>query len=229
MELWEKTLPFYVPTSSSLKENVPIRLKTSVNLLPLFKRPSTHHAECTAPPYWTLSVQNWQQVSYALSATYSLRVTLLDSRRCWAFSVEELLSWDSFCLATKAGGANVLDIYKGPLNRRPEEKPLIIHPPAHAGSASAARAASCAVPSMCRVETNILEKLQLTKGEKLMNSTLVFWFTVSRAGKDIKTLEPHPYCTSELTSGKNPSVVRSPLPGFSQLIRSITISLQANH
>lgn len=90
----------------------------------------------------------------------------------------------------KAGGTNVLDIYKGPANCRPEEKPLIIHSLAHAGSVSAARGASCALPSMCRMETNILEKLQLTKGEKLMNFTLLFCFTVSGAGKDIKNHIP---------------------------------------
>ena len=74
----------------------------------------------------------------------------------------------------KAGGANVLDIYTGPPDCRPEEKPLIIHPPAHAGSVSATRAASHAMPSMCRMETDIREKLQLTEGEKLINSTLLF-------------------------------------------------------
>jgi len=45
----------------------------------------------------------------------------------------------------KAGGTNVLDIYEGPSDCRPEDKLLIICPPAHAGSVSAARAASCAV------------------------------------------------------------------------------------
>lgn len=74
----------------------------------------------------------------------------------------------------KAEGTNVLDIYKEPPNCRLEEKPLIIHYPARTGLVSAARTASCTGPSMCRMETNILEKLQFTKGENIMNSTLLF-------------------------------------------------------
>lgn len=45
----------------------------------------------------------------------------------------------------KAEGTNVLDIYKRPPNCRPEEKPLIMHYPAHAGLVSAARTANCTV------------------------------------------------------------------------------------
>lgn len=55
----------------------------------------------------------------------------------------------------KAGGTNVLDIYEELYDCRPEDKPLIICPPAHAGSVSAARAASCALPDVQKGEKYI--------------------------------------------------------------------------
>lgn len=70
-----------------------------------------------------------------------------------------------FSLAMKAGGTN--DIYEGLSNHRPVEKHQIIYPSACVGSVSAARAYSYTVPSMCRMETNLSEKLQLTKGGKM--------------------------------------------------------------
>lgn len=203
-----------------------MKLRVSVTLLPFFRRPSKNHTGGTASLYLMLSVQNWWQVSYALSVACNPQVTLAQEKML-GFFCGRLLLWDSIP-AMKAEGTNVLDIYKRPPNCRPEEKPLIMHYPAHAGLVSAARTASCTGASMCRMETNILKKLQLTKGEKIMNSTLLFWYTVLGAGKDIKTLEPHPYCASELTSGTNPSVVRRLLSGFSQLIWSIAISLCTN-
>lgn len=124
---------------------------------------------------------------------------------------------------------HILNMYKGPPNRRSKEKPLIRHSPADVGSVSAEKAASCTMLSMCRMETNVLKELQLIKGEKLINSTLLLWFIASGPGKNIKTLEIHPCCASEWTSGRNRSVVRKRLPGSCQLIWSITISLQSSH
>lgn len=138
---------------------------------------------------------------------------------CWTAGATELFLCKScysgilFCQVMKAGETNVLDTYKGPQNCRSEGEPLIRHSPADAGSVSAETTASCTMPSMCRMETNLLEKLQLTKGETLMNSTLLLWFLFSGPGKDIKTLETHPYCASEWTSGRNHSLVRKLLPG----------------
>lgn len=190
--------------------------------LPLFKQ-ETFQALCTVHCALPLSVECWVwkiDDRFPMPCLQSLQVTLLHSRSCWAFSLEELLFWFSFCQAMKAGGTNVLDIYEGLSNCRPEDKPLIICPPAHAGSVSAARAASCAVPDMCRKEKNVLEKLQVTAGEKWMNSALLFWFTVLGAVKDIKMTESHPCCTFEQISGRNSSTVRRPHWGFSRIIQS---------
>lgn len=120
-------------------------------------------SEASCRVHW-LSLLNAELCKNWCSHPMSSQQHRVYKQHCWTaeatglFSVQEQLFRDSFNQVMKVGETNVLNIYKGPLNFRSEEKALIRHSPTDAGSALPERAASCTVPSMCRMETNILEK-----------------------------------------------------------------------